>query len=263
VGGGESGVLSYTAFGEPVWADANGEVQVGFAPLGFGTRYQYAGGWGYETGVALDWDALADPNVPWDPNAFVPPDDVLGLAGANPALPPIRLLHVGWRWYDPSLGRFVQRDQIGLDGGLNAYGYCGGDPLALVDPTGELSIAPPGGRRFWSGDTTVHDWVARNFWLRFHSPQYLESPWATAEAIGLSVAGGVVAYYGGRYAVRAGLRAMGSLVCVKIKVHGPHHRFPWLGKLPHVQINWWRPGIRGSGGVLRIPLFPGANRVIF
>jgi len=51
VGGGPGAVVSYTAFGEPVWADPNGVAQVGFPPTGFGTRYQYAGGWGYETGL--------------------------------------------------------------------------------------------------------------------------------------------------------------------------------------------------------------------
>jgi len=70
------------------------------------------------------------------PDEFRPPDDVLGLAGVNPAVPPIRLLHVGWRWYDPSLGRFVQRDPIGLAGGVNGYLYCRGNPLSRVDPWG-------------------------------------------------------------------------------------------------------------------------------
>jgi len=70
------------------------------------------------------------------PEEFRPPDDVLGLAGANPALPPIRLLHVGWRWYDPSLGRFLQRVPVGLRGGMNPYLYAGAGPLARIDPCG-------------------------------------------------------------------------------------------------------------------------------
>jgi len=77
------------------------------------------------------------------PEEFRPPDDVLGLAGVSPALPPIRLLHVGWRWYDPLLGRFVQRDPIGLTGGLNAYVYVSASPLALVDPLGLTSLIRP------------------------------------------------------------------------------------------------------------------------
>jgi hypothetical protein len=104
--------VSYTAFGEPV-----------FDPNGVATRYQYAGGWGYQTGLAV-----SDPNLP--------PNDLLGLRGVNPNLPPITLLHVGARWYDPALGRFVQRDPIGIDGGVNLYLYCGANPLASVDPLG-------------------------------------------------------------------------------------------------------------------------------
>ena len=178
VSGGPSAVVSYTAFGEPVWTDPNGVVQVGLPPTGLGTRYQYAGGWGYETGLAADdggfrgglaagspsrfvWDTtaagpgelgrgpgasqgLGSPEGGWAefaagsgrPDEFRPADDVLGLAGVNSALPPLRLLHVGWRWYDPSRGRCVQRDPIGLAGGVNGYLYCRGNPLSRVDPWG-------------------------------------------------------------------------------------------------------------------------------
>jgi RHS repeat-associated protein len=40
------------------------------------------------------------------------------------------------RYYDPQTGRFTQEDPIGLAGGLNLYGYAGGDPVNLSDPTG-------------------------------------------------------------------------------------------------------------------------------
>lgn len=46
------------------------------------------------------------------------------------------MLLLGHRMYDPSAGRFVNRDPIGYAGGLNLYAYCGGDPVNLVDPSG-------------------------------------------------------------------------------------------------------------------------------
>ena len=40
------------------------------------------------------------------------------------------------RYYQPSTGRFIQRDPIGYAGGLNLYAYCGGDPISRKDPDG-------------------------------------------------------------------------------------------------------------------------------
>ena len=54
-----------------------------------------------------------------------------------------------YRAYDPSLGRWISPDPIGLSGGdLNLYSYVGDSPVDRVDPTGEFAIAilltPPG-----------------------------------------------------------------------------------------------------------------------
>jgi RHS repeat-associated protein len=40
------------------------------------------------------------------------------------------------RYYDPKSGRFTQEDPIGLGGGLNLYGFGGGDPVNYRDPFG-------------------------------------------------------------------------------------------------------------------------------
>ena len=71
-------------------------------------RYGYAGSDGYQADVTAD----GDPG-------------------------PIPFLHVGHRYYDPATGRFLQRDPIGVKGGLNVYAYVNNMPTAFVDPTGK------------------------------------------------------------------------------------------------------------------------------
>ena len=51
------------------------------------------------------------------------------------------------RYYDPKSGRFTQEDPIGLGGGLNLYGFGGGDPVNYSDPLGLCTI----GKDCWEG----------------------------------------------------------------------------------------------------------------
>jgi len=54
-----------------------------------------------------------------------------------------------FRDYDPAIGRYVESDPIGIDGGIGTYSYAGDTPLLLTDPTGQEP--PRGGERGATG----------------------------------------------------------------------------------------------------------------
>jgi RHS repeat-associated protein len=55
-------------------------------------------------------------------------------------------LHYNYfRDYNPSTGRYIESDPIGLRGGVNTFGYVGGNPVNLVDPLGLKPVPCPKG----------------------------------------------------------------------------------------------------------------------
>ena len=49
------------------------------------------------------------------------------------------------RNYNPSIGRYIQADPLGIDAGQNVYAYAGDDPLDLRDPKGLWQLTLQGG----------------------------------------------------------------------------------------------------------------------
>jgi RHS repeat-associated protein len=53
-------------------------------------------------------------------------------------------LHQNWmRDYDPTTGRYLQPDPLGLVDGASVYGYVGQNPLTLYDPNGQQIVKLP------------------------------------------------------------------------------------------------------------------------
>jgi RHS repeat-associated protein len=46
------------------------------------------------------------------------------------------LYYYGYRYYEPNLQRWITRDPIGEQGGVNLYAFCGNDPVNRYDPVG-------------------------------------------------------------------------------------------------------------------------------
>lgn len=53
------------------------------------------------------------------------------------------LIHNGFRYYNPTVGRYTQSDPLGLEAGWNTYAYVSGNPVSAVDYLGLVSKFVP------------------------------------------------------------------------------------------------------------------------
>ena len=111
------------------------------------TRYQYVGRDGYETFTAMPF------------------------------------IHIGYRWYDPSSGRFLQRDPSGFFGGPNVYEYIESAPSGATDPTGLANRDYHGSRRHKENIEELPN-IIHKYLRNAPDPAYVFSSWWDRRLVG-------------------------------------------------------------------------------
>ncbi|HZT22344.1 MAG TPA: RHS repeat-associated core domain-containing protein, partial [Verrucomicrobiae bacterium] len=188
-----------------------------------------------------------------------------------------------YRFYDPNLQRWLNRDPLQELGGLDLYGFVANNPINFYDPYG-LAIGDWWDARTWFNSGFTESWSdsANSIGQALGSSLAWGYDSATGNSdlangdfnsladaynngvLGQTKCGPGWAKYGTRGAIGVATAATAAAVTLdaagissRIALHGSHHEFGELGRLPHVQLNWWRAGVKGSGGVLRLPVPPG------
>ena len=63
--------------------------------------------------------------------------------------------YYGYRFYDPGAGRWLNRDPIGEEGGVNLYGMVGNDPVNAFDVLGQQGLVPDTAKLIIAGDVAT------------------------------------------------------------------------------------------------------------
>jgi len=159
----------------------------------------------------------------------------------------------------PDVGNYFQRPQImpALGSANNPYApqtnldaYAQNNAVNGIDPYGLYSIdnfiQDVANFSAGFGDTIsfgLTDWIR----------DQMGTNYVVDKCSGVYTTGEVSGY---AWDVAAGGAAVKSLsrYGARLAVHGPHHTFGRLGRLPHVQLNIWEKGVKGSGKAIRLPL---------
>ena len=111
--------------GTPIYADYStlydafgGQRGAVTSRSGFALVNQDPVGWGGQWGGYTDQETVTPPGAGTDPQKRFP------------------LVLLGHRYYDPGAGRFLNRDPMGMEGGINVYAYCQNNPVNRADPSG-------------------------------------------------------------------------------------------------------------------------------
>ena len=91
---------------------------------------------------STNWNAANWNSFTWEPGTPEPTN----LRFPGQYLDAETALNQNWnRDYDPTIGRYIQSDPIGLVGGINTYAYVANNPLIYMDSLGLLNIQVGGG----------------------------------------------------------------------------------------------------------------------
>jgi RHS repeat-associated protein len=172
------------------------------------------------------------------------------------------LIYLRARYYDPTTGQFVNRDPIEALT-RDAYGYAGNNPLNFTDPSGLYwgeglveTVVEVGGEIIRHPGDAAKDAGkgAANFGVGFANAALgtdFEGFCGEGQSWSRNI-GSATFWVEGALSLGAGAEAAGWRV--RFGLHDAHHSFGKLGKLPHLQWNTWRQGVKGSGRAFRIPL---------
>jgi RHS repeat-associated protein len=83
-----------------------------------------------------------------------------------------------YRAYDPDLGRWLNRDPIGENGGINLYRYVGNGPTSAIDPLGHDVIVLLASKKVWlQGHTATLIGNNDTGWYYYSRNGYDQWPW--------------------------------------------------------------------------------------
>jgi RHS repeat-associated protein len=80
-----------------------------------------------------------------------------------------KVLYYGFRYYSPDLGRWINRDPIGENGGVNLFSFVANEAIHSIDllgeqiiPTSSAKVEHPVSKLARYADDLISDWVANN-----------------------------------------------------------------------------------------------------
>lgn len=100
------------------------------------------------------------------------------------------------RYYNPALGRYMEADPIGLEGGSNPYAYANNNPISNVDPSG-LTTTPGLWGSFGDSFGTIFQRTASRTAVGWGAALFEPSPFGEAGMAAISI--GVFGYEGYKY----------------------------------------------------------------